>query len=94
MNGLSNWIPSLNWLRHYRREDLRYALTQSKTRALFLSEAFRNNAYLETVAGLRDALPDLETVVCIDGARPGAEGLDTLEAEGAAEITDSPAPLP
>ena len=32
---------------HYRRDDLKYALSHSGTRCLFLSTAFRNNKYLD-----------------------------------------------
>jgi fatty-acyl-CoA synthase len=42
---------------HSRREDLAYVLAQSDSRALFLSECFRNNPYLETVEALRPDLP-------------------------------------
>jgi fatty-acyl-CoA synthase len=51
---------------HYRRDDLAYALAQSDSVALFLSESFRSNPYLENVRALRPALPALRHVVCFD----------------------------
>ncbi len=76
---------------HYRREDLRHALAHSKVSALFLSESFRSNRYLETVAGLRRTLPYLETVICFDRAAPGCLSLDEFTAAartGGARLPD------
>ena len=44
---------------HYRRDDLRYALTHSGTKCLFLSSKFRNNPYLKIVQSL---MPEIETL--------------------------------
>ena len=52
---------------HYRRDDLAYALGHARPRALFLSRAFRGNPYLENVRAIRDDVPDLETLVLLDG---------------------------
>jgi fatty-acyl-CoA synthase len=57
---------------HYRLDDLRYALTHSKTLALFLSESFRGNAYFEMVRELRPDLPQLRDAIVIGGAADGA----------------------
>jgi acyl-CoA synthetase (AMP-forming)/AMP-acid ligase II len=51
---------------HYRRDDLAYALAQSDSVALFLSESFRSNPYLETLRTLRPSLPKLRQVICLD----------------------------
>jgi fatty-acyl-CoA synthase len=63
---------------HYGRDDLAYALTQSRSRALLLSHAFRSNPYLEIVEALRPDLPDLAHVICFDGASGTALGSDAL----------------
>ena len=47
---------------HYRAEEIRYALDQSRSRALFVSSAFRSNPYLEMVKSVRGSLPNLEHV--------------------------------
>jgi fatty-acyl-CoA synthase len=52
---------------HYRRDDLAYALAQSDSVALFLSESFRSNPYLESLRALRPSLPKLRQVICFDG---------------------------
>ena len=52
---------------HYRRDDLAYALGHARPRGLFLSRAFRGNPYLENVRAIRDGVPDLETLVLLDG---------------------------
>ena len=75
---------------HYRRDDLGYALGHSRTRVLFLSEAFRSNRYLETLRGLRAELPALETVVCIDGAHTDCLGYEALIAAGRASDAQLP----
>ncbi len=79
---------------HYRREDLGYALGHSRTRALFLSEAFRSNRYLATVRGLRGELPDLDRLICIDRAAPDCTGYAALAAAGRASTTALPAVAP
>jgi fatty-acyl-CoA synthase len=48
---------------HYRAEELRYALDQSGSKALFLSPAFRSNPYLDMVTEIRGDLPGLSHVV-------------------------------
>ena len=79
---------------HYRRADLGYALRHSRTCALFLSEAFRGNRYLEMVRGLRRDLPDLERLICIDRAAPDCTGYDALAAAGRASAAALPAVTP
>ena len=44
---------------HYRHDDLAFALRQSDSQALLLSQSFRSNPYLEMVEALRPELPQL-----------------------------------
>jgi acyl-CoA synthetase (AMP-forming)/AMP-acid ligase II len=55
---------------HYRREDLAFALAQSRARAIVLSPRFRSNDYLAHLTALRSRLPNLELVVLLEGAAP------------------------
>ena len=55
---------------YYRRDDLQYALAQSRTKVLITSAVFRNNRYLETVQDLRPELPDLELLIVLEEGHP------------------------
>ncbi|MAQ13334.1 MAG: long-chain fatty acid--CoA ligase [Sandaracinus sp.] len=50
--------------------DWKYILRDCGAKVLFVA----NQSILERIQGIRDELPDLETVVLIDGDAPGAEG--------------------
>jgi acetyl-CoA synthetase len=52
---------------------LRYRLTDAGIKALVT-----NAASMEKIAQIRDALPDLETIFCIDGAPPGTEDFHSV----------------
>ena len=52
---------------HYRRDDLAFALKQSRARAIFCSARYRSNPFLATIAALRPELPELDHVFCLDG---------------------------
>ena len=67
---------------HYRRDDLGYALAQSDSVVLFLSESFRSNPYLENLRALRPGLPKLRHVVCFDGRPADAMAYGDLVALG------------
>ena len=56
---------------HYRSDDLTFALEASGAKAIFLSDHFRSNPYLDNVLAARKALPLLRHVISLDGARPG-----------------------
>lgn len=75
---------------YYQRDDLAYALQQSNAKALFLSAAFRNNAYLETVRSLREDAPELKTLIVFDGEHEDAESYDSLLDAGAKSATALP----
>ena len=75
---------------YYQRDDLLYALTQSNTKGLFLSSAFRNHRYLETVQDLKSEVPDLETLIIFDGDHAGADSYEKLIADGSASDTTLP----
>src|SRR5687767_6765091 len=51
---------------HYRKDDLEFALKQSKARTLILSRSFRSNPYLDNVLALRPALPGLRHIISLD----------------------------
>ncbi len=53
---------------HYRRDDLIHALKLSGAKAIFLSRAFRSNAYLEMVEAVRGDCEGLRHVICFDDA--------------------------
>lgn len=74
---------------HYRIEDLRYALVQSRSEVIVLSERFRSNAYLEMVRKLRDELPLLREIIVLDGNGP-ERSFDDLVAAGRASTTILP----
>jgi acyl-CoA synthetase (AMP-forming)/AMP-acid ligase II len=73
---------------HYRKDDLAYALQQSRSKAILLSERFRSNPYLENVQALRGSLPLLEHVISLDQS-PGALAYRDL-----AEAAPGPEPVP
>ena len=75
---------------YYQRDDLGYALSQSNAKGLFLSSAFRNNRYLETVQDLRPEVPELRALIVFDGDHPGTESYDGLIANGSASETELP----
>ncbi len=74
---------------HYRIDDLRYALVQSRSEVIILSERFRSNAYLEMVRKLRDELPLLREIIVLDGSGP-ERSFDDLLATGKASTTILP----
>ena len=74
---------------HYRIDDLRYALVQSRSEVIILSERFRSNAYLEMVRKLRDELPLLREIIVLDGSGP-EHSFDDLLAAGKASTTILP----
>ncbi|MEZ5925709.1 MAG: AMP-binding protein [Hyphomicrobiaceae bacterium] len=53
---------------HYRADDLAFALKASGAKAIFLSERFRSNPYLENVLAARSDLTVLTHIVSLDGA--------------------------
>jgi acyl-CoA synthetase (AMP-forming)/AMP-acid ligase II len=55
---------------HYRADEIRFALDQSRCRAIFLSPSFRSNAYLDMVASVRADLPRLDRVISFE---PGGD---------------------
>jgi fatty-acyl-CoA synthase len=75
---------------YYQRDDLSYALNQSHATALFLSSAFRNNRYLETVQDLRADVPGLRTLIVFDGDHADTESYNALIAAGSASGTALP----
>jgi fatty-acyl-CoA synthase len=73
---------------HYRLEDLRHALGQSGAEALFLSESFRSNPYLDMVRALRPDLPRLREVIVFGAQGAGERSLEqTLAAGASADMT-------
>lgn len=79
---------------YYQREDLAYALKQSDAKALFLSTAFRKNAYLETVQSLPQDETELKTLILFDGDHTGSEYYDALLKTYANSTTVLPDVLP
>jgi len=73
---------------HYRRDDLIHALKLSEVKAIFLSRAFRSNAYLDMVEAVRGDCESLRHVICFDEA----EGIVPFEALLASEPHASPSP--
>ena len=77
---------------HYRTEEIRYALNQSRSRALFVSPSFRSNAYLEMVDSVRGDLPDLRHVITFGSG--GDLGYAQLLKRGEAASIALPEPAP
>jgi fatty-acyl-CoA synthase len=75
---------------HYRRDDLKYALSHSGTRCLFLSTAFRNNKYLDMAASLLDELDSLDTLIIFDDATDEAFCYAALIGQGRRSDTSLP----
>jgi len=75
---------------HYRRDDLKYALSHSGTRCLFLSTAFRNNKYLDMAASLLDELDSLDTLIIFDDATDQAFCYAALIGQGRSSDTSLP----
>jgi acyl-CoA synthetase (AMP-forming)/AMP-acid ligase II len=65
---------------HYRTDDLAVALDASEAKAIFLSERFRSNPYLDNLLAARPSLPALRHVISLDGGRAGQDvlGIDDL----------------
>jgi len=75
---------------HYRSDDLAFALRKSEVSHLFLSETFRTSAYLEMVRAVRDRLPDLKSIICLDGATRDTKAYDAMLEAGRASRTALP----
>src|SRR4051794_10320706 len=75
---------------HLREEDLRYALAQSGVRALFSSERFRSNHYLEMIRSLRPGLADLQHVVVWGRPEGGELSFEEVLAAGRNVDADLP----
>ena len=69
---------------HYRVHDLAHVLEASRAKTLLLSEQFGSNAYLGAVRGMRHRLRHLQRVICLDGARDGALGIEDFLAHAQA----------
>jgi fatty-acyl-CoA synthase len=78
---------------HYRTEDLAAALEASGAEAILLSPAFRRNAYLDTLRGLRARLPALRHVITFDAVE-GETSFSDLLARGAESATALPEVAP
>ena len=75
---------------HYRSEDLRYALAQAGIEALFVSESFRSNRYLDMVRALRPDFPKLREVVVFGGPGADERSWEGMLASGAAVEASRP----
>jgi acyl-CoA synthetase (AMP-forming)/AMP-acid ligase II len=75
---------------HYRREDLAYAMTRSRSRAIILSPEFRSNAYLAMLDEMRAQLPDLEHVIALDAVEGREPPLSDLLERGHASRRELP----
>ncbi len=73
---------------HYRADDLAYALQASGAKAIFLSERFRSNPYLDNVLAARAGLPELMHIVSLDGANPELEVLGIVGLAGDARLAN------
>jgi acyl-CoA synthetase (AMP-forming)/AMP-acid ligase II len=65
---------------HYGRDDLGFALKQSRAKAVVLSRAFRSNNYLDNVLALKPSFDHLDHIICLDEADRAVQ-FDTLIAE-------------
>jgi fatty-acyl-CoA synthase len=68
---------------HYRSGELRYALDQSRSKAMFLSPGFRSHDYLGMAAALAPELTMLRRIVPFGAGERGLEGHLSLLEEGA-----------
>lgn len=66
---------------HLRKDDLQYALNQSKAKTLILSRHFRSHPYLDNVLALRPTLAGLRHIISLDEAEGGVKQFDGLIAE-------------
>src|SRR5487761_628434 len=72
----------------FQREEIVYHLTDPRARAVIFAEEYR-----ETMAGIREQVPDVEQFICVGAPLPGQLAYDELTAEShglapAAEVTD------
>src|SRR4051812_48580776 len=67
----------------YKTAEIEYALRQSSTSVLVHARAFRSSDYTAMIAEVRDRLPSLRRVVCID------DDWEALRAEGRAAPPDA-----
>ncbi len=77
---------------HYRAEEIRYALDQSRSRALFVSPSFRSNPYLEMVESVRGDLPGLRLVIAFGSGGDLEYGQLLKRGEGASATLPAPGP--
>jgi long-chain acyl-CoA synthetase len=70
-------------------DQVSYLLEDSEARFLVVS----NSDQGKKVAGIRDQLPNLQRVYCMDGENEHAEALDDLRVRGRAFLEDSPGAL-
>jgi len=77
---------------HYRAEEIRYALDQSRSRALFVSPSFRSNPYLAMVESVRGDLPNLGPVIAFGEGGDLSYAQVLKRGEGASATLPQPAP--
>ncbi len=90
ISGMGGVMVPLNT--HYRAEEIRYALDQSRSRALFVSPSFRSNPYLEMVESVRGDLAGLEHVIAFGSGGDVSYAELVRRGEGAAATLPEPAP--
>jgi fatty-acyl-CoA synthase len=66
---------------HYQKDDLEFALKQSKAGTLILSRAFRSSRYLDNVLALKPVLPGLRHIISLDEAQGDVVDFETLIAD-------------
>jgi acyl-CoA synthetase (AMP-forming)/AMP-acid ligase II len=72
---------------HCGRDDLGFALKQSRTKAVVLSRTFRSNQYLNNVLALKPSLDHLEHIISLDRTEKVAEfGTLIADAELASQV--------
>jgi acyl-CoA synthetase (AMP-forming)/AMP-acid ligase II len=63
--------------------EYQYVIDHSGAKVVVITQEFR-----EGIASIRDELPNVEQVICVDGAAPELAGYDTVLAQGAPEDDD------
>lgn len=61
----------------YREKEVKFILSQTSAKAIFIPLEFRNHNYIETIENIKKDLPQLEHIIIVGESAP--EGLITLE---------------
>lgn len=75
---------------HYRLDDLKYALGHAGVRAVFLTTEFRSNPFLALIRQAARGLPDIRSLIMLDGPQDDCLDADSLIVQGSSSVRRLP----